>query len=139
MSKNKTVATGQPVEDFLNNVSPEWKKEESFQLLELIKELTGEEPKMWGGSLIGFGDYHYKYESGREGDFFRAGFSPRKQAMTVYVMAGFDKYEELLTKLGKHKTGKSCLYIKSLKDVDIEVLKKIIKSSYDQMNKMYPN
>lgn len=139
MSENKTKENDSSVVEFLDKITPEWKKNESFELLGVIKEITGHEPKMWGGSLIGYGKYHYKYDSGREGDFFKAGFSPRKQAMTVYIMAGFNRYEELLSKLGKHKTGKSCLYIKSLADVDMEILKEIIKNSYYAMSKKYPD
>ena len=94
-----------------------------------MKEVTGEEPCMWGNSIVGFGDYHYKYKSGREGDWFLIGFSPRKQYLTLYIMAGFDHYEDLLTKLGKYKTGKSCLYLKRLSDVNSEILKTLASES----------
>ena len=89
-------------------------------MLEMMQELTGEKPEMWGPSIVGFGSYHYKYASGREGDWFLTGFSPRKQSLTLYIMSGFSRYEELMEKLGKYKTGKSCLYIKKLEDVDHE-------------------
>ncbi|MEQ8927737.1 MAG: DUF1801 domain-containing protein [Fulvivirga sp.] len=138
MSQNKTTATDQSVTQFLESVENETRRKDSFEVLEIIKEITQMEPKMWGGSMIGFGEYHYKYESGREGDFFRAGFSPRKQALTIYLMAGFKEYDELLQKLGKHKIGKSCLYIKSLDQVDMEVLEKMIRLSFEKMEEKYP-
>ena len=95
----------------------------------MMKKATKAQPKMWGPSIVGFGDYRYKYESGREGDWFRAGFSPRKNALTLYVMSGFPKHAELMSKLGKHKTGKGCLYIKQLADVDMRVLEQLIERS----------
>lgn len=104
----------------------------------MMKRLTGEEAKMWGPSLIGFGTYHYKYASGREGDFFRVGFSPRKTALTVYIMPGFKRFDELMQKLGKYKTGKSCLYIKKLEDVDVKVLEELVMSSLEYMADKYP-
>ena len=102
-----------------------------------MQEVTGKEPKMWGDSIIGFDSYHYKYASGREGDWPIAGFSPRKQALSIYIMAGFKKYDELMQKLGKYKTGKSCLYVKKLEDVDREVLKKLIQESVEYMREKY--
>lgn len=99
-------------------------------LLELMGRIAQKPAVMWGGSIIGFGDWHYKYESGREGDFFVIGFSPRKQQISLYLMTGFKKYDELLAKLGKHKTGKSCLYIKRLSDVDLAVLESLLQESY---------
>ncbi|QSE96063.1 DUF1801 domain-containing protein [Fulvivirga lutea] len=139
MSQNKTTANNQSVVKFLESVEDETRRKDSFRILEIIKDITQLEPKMWGGSIIGFGDYHYKYDSGREGDFFRAGFSPRKQALTIYLMAGFKEYDELLQKLGKHKIGKSCLYIKSLDQVDMDVLKKMITLSFQRMQEKYPD
>ena len=103
-----------------------------------MKKITGLEPKMWGTSIIGFGNYHYKYDSGREGDFFKVGFSPRKTSMTYYVMSGFPEYEDLLEKLGKHKLGKSCLYINKLEKINIDILEEILKSSFKAMQKKYP-
>ncbi|MEL6823973.1 MAG: DUF1801 domain-containing protein [Calditrichota bacterium] len=129
MAKLKTALNDGSVEDFLNSVEDVKKQEDSFRILKLMREITGEEPKMWGNSIIGFGSYHYKYDSGREGDWFQTGFSPRKQNMTLYIMTGFDRYEELLAKLGKYKTGKSCLYIKKLEDVDPVVLRELITQS----------
>ena len=128
-AENKTKPTQQSVTDFLNQVEHEQRKADSFEILEMMKEQTGIEPKMWGDSIIGFGDYRYKYASGREGDWFLVGFSPRKQNLTLYIMAGISQYPELLEKLGKHKTSKACLYINKLADVDKSVLKDIIKKS----------
>ncbi len=125
----KTQKNDASVEDFLNNVSDAKKREDSFAVLELMREVTGEEPAMWGTNIVGFGSYHYKYASGREGDWPLAGFAPRKRELTLYIMAGFERYEELLAKLGKHKTGVSCLYIKRLADVDPTVLKELVSAS----------
>lgn len=138
MAELKTQPNDGNVEAFLNAVENDQKRQDSFTILELMKTLTGEEPKMWGPSIVGFGSYHYKYASGREGDFLRIGFSPRKQNLTLYIMPGFDRYEDLLQRLGKHKTGKSCLYIKKLADVDQEVLKELMEQSLRYMNAKYP-
>lgn len=128
MSDLKTRPTSESVTDFLNGVPDEKKRRDAFELLELMKRVTNEEPKMWGPSIVGFGSYHYKY-SGREGDWFVAGFSPRKHALTLYIMSGFSKHDELMEKLGNHKTGKSCLYIKKLEDVDTDVLEELLRRS----------
>ena len=128
-AENKTKPTGKSVTEFLNQVEHEQKRADSFAILEMMKAQTGLEPKMWGDSIIGFGDYRYKYASGREGDWFLVGFSPRKQNLTLYIMAGINQYPELLKKLGKHKTSKACLYINKLADVDTSVLEDIIKKS----------
>ncbi len=138
MSQNKTTRNNQSVVDFITSIDNEIRKKDSLQLLEILKNLTHEEPKMWGSSIVGFGNYHYKYESGREGDFFRTGFSPRKQALTLYIMSGFNQYDQLLASLGSHKTGKSCLYIKSLQQVDIKILKEMITLSLKWMREKYP-
>ena len=134
MSELKTRPTGASVEDFLNTVEHPQRREDGFELLEMMKDITNEEPTMWGSSIVGFGSYHYKYESGREGDIPLTGFSPRKRSFTVYIMSGFEEYKDLLDKLGKHKIGKSCLYINRLADVDKKVLKKIIKKSLKRIN-----
>lgn len=128
---NKTQPNAQNVIDFIDTVEHEQKRKDSLDILEMMREQTGHEPKMWGDSIIGFGDYHYQYASGREGDWFLVGFSPRKQNITLYIMAGISQYPELLEKLGKHKTSKACLYINKLADVDKEVLKDLIKKSAD--------
>lgn len=138
MSKNKTQPTHADVHAFLDGVADEQKRADSYRLLEIMEEITGEPPVMWGSSIVGFGKYHYRYESGREGDFFLAGFSPRKQALTLYIMAGFSRYDELMARLGKYKTGKSCLYIKRLADVDEEVLRTLIAESVAWMRQKYP-
>ena len=137
MAKNKTVANTASVKEFLDAVEDPQKKEDSYTLLELMSQITGEPPVMWGPSIVGFGQYHYKYESGREGDMLLTGFSPRKQNLTLYIMAGFERYEDLMKKLGKHSTGKSCLYIKKLSDVDMEVLTEIISTSFEHYNTKY--
>ena len=138
MTELKTKPTKKSVEQFLKKVENPTKREDSFTILELMKEITQEEAVMWGDSIVGFGSYHYKYASGREGDWPIVGFSPRKQNLALYIMAGFDDYEEILKNLGKFKTGKSCLYINKLKDVDTQSLKKLISESVKYMKKQYP-
>ena len=125
----KTKVTDANVEEFLEKVENPKRKEDSFKVLEIMKDVTKEEPKMWGTSIVGFGSYHYRNKSGGEADWLATGFSPRKQSLTLYIMDGFDNYSELLGKLGKHKTGKSCLYINKLEDIKIPVLKELIKES----------
>jgi hypothetical protein len=129
VSDLKTQKTNASVEPFLNSVENERKRADSFAILELMREVTGEEPAMWGDSIVGFGSYHYRYASGREGNWFVVGFSPRKQNLTLYIMSGFDAYESLLQRLGKFRTGKSCLYINKLADVDIGVLRELVERS----------
>ena len=129
MAELKTKVNDSDVTKFLNDVENEKKREASFAVLEIMRRVTGETPKMWGSSIIGFGTYSYKYESGREGEWFLAGFSPRKQNITLYIMSGFSAYEKLLEKLGKHKTGKSCLYINKLEDIDVKVLEELVRQS----------
>ncbi|MGB7876642.1 MAG: DUF1801 domain-containing protein [Anaerolineales bacterium] len=135
MTELKTKRNKGDVEAYLNSVPDERKRQDSFTIMELMKQITGEEPEMWGDSIVGFGSYHYKYESGREGDWFVTGFSPRKQNLTLYIMSGFDEYDKLLGKLGKHSIGKSCLYIKKIEDVDVDVLKELVQKSVDHMKK----
>ncbi|MBN1580130.1 MAG: DUF1801 domain-containing protein [Anaerolineae bacterium] len=129
MTDLKTQKNEASVEAFLTRVADETKRQDSFALLDLMREITGDEPAMWGDSIVGFGRYHYKYASGRENDWFQVGFSPRKQNLTLYIMSGFSAYDALLANLGKHKTGKSCLYIKRLADVDLDVLRELITQS----------
>ena len=138
MSTLKTQPTKASVTKFINAIEDETRRRDCKTLLKLMKDLTGHKPVMWGDSLIGFGTYHYKYASGREGDWPRTGFSPRKQNLTVYIMPGFSKYGSLLEKLGKHKTSVSCLYIKRLDDVHMPTLKKLIERSIRDMKRMYP-
>ena len=122
MAQNKTKATDASVAQFLAGVS-EKQRADAETVLELMQQASGEPPKLWGSSIVGFGDHHYVYESGREGDWFLTGFSPRKQALSIYVMAGCETFPDLMQKLGKYKTGKSCLYVKSLDDIDLPALK----------------
>lgn len=137
MATLKTKPTEASVKDFLDQVETEQRKADCFELLQISSEVTGEPAKMWGDNMVGFGKYHYKYKSGHEGAWFLTGFSPRKQNLTVYIMAGFRDYELLLKELGKHKTSSSCLYIKRLDDIDREVLKKLISTSVEDMRKKY--
>lgn len=131
MSDLKTKPNTASVKEFLNSIEDPQKKADSRKLVKIMGAITGKRPKMWGDSIVGFGNYHYKYASGREGDMFLAGFSPRKQALTLYIMGGTERFEGLMSKLGKHSTGKACLYIKKLEDVDMEVLKALIKESVE--------
>lgn len=138
MAELKTKLHGGSVEGFLNSIEDGQKRNDAFEVLALMKEATGEDPKMWGPSIVGFGSYHYKYESGQEGDWPVTGFSPRKAALTLYIMPGFQRYEEYMGHLGKFKTGKSCLYIKKLNDIDRGVLKKLVGESVAYMREKHP-
>ena len=139
MAANKTTETQDSVTDFINAVESEVKRNDSFELLKIMQETTGFEPKMWGPSIIGFGSYHYKYASGHEGDAPLTGFSPRKDAISLYLNPVFENKEELLLKFGKHKAGKGCIYIKKLADIDMEILKKIILLSIQYTQNLYPS
>jgi hypothetical protein len=133
MAELKTKQTTASVEDFLNGVADEKRRQDCFTILELMQQATQAQPKMWGTSIVGFGAYRYTYASGREGDWFLTGFSPRKNNLTLYIMSGFDEYEALLSKLGKYKTGKACLYIHKLNDVDLTILRSLIERSVAHM------
>ena len=139
MAENKTKQTNASVDMFINSLKDETEREDCYTIIKIMKSITKEEPKMWGPSIIGFGTYHYKYASGREGDMCIAGFSPRKQNLTIYLMPGFEKQQSQLKKLGKYKTSKVCLYIKSLKDVDVKILKEMISISVKETKKLYPD
>jgi len=130
MAELKTRVTKASVDQFLQGIKDEKKRADCYQILKIMKKATRSEPKMWGPSIVGFGDHHYVYKSGREGDWFLAGFSPRVQTLTLYMMGGSD--QELLKKLGKYKTGKGCLYINKLEDVDLKVLNELIATSVRQ-------
>jgi len=130
MAELKTKPTNQSVDKFIKDIPDATKREDCRTVTALMSEISGHKPKMWGPSIIGFGSYHYKYESGQEGDWPELAFSPRKQNLTLYVLQGLDEEHELLKKLGKHSTGRSCLYIKQLSDVDMPTLKKLIRLSY---------
>jgi hypothetical protein len=129
----KTRKTDASVQDFLDAVEHPTRREDSFAILEMMREITGVEPAMWGPSIVGFGTYHYRYASGQEGDWPVVGFSPRKRSLTLYIMDGFDQYDDLLAKLGKYKTGKACLYINKLADVDQEALRELVRQSVDHV------
>ncbi len=127
---NKTQANNQSVKAFLNSIENEKRKADSIKLLQIMESVTGDKAVMWGDSIIGFGDWHYKYASGREGDWFRIGFSPRKSSISLYTSMYFKGIEEEVAKLGKIKTGKSCIYINKLQDVDEDILKSLLKKAY---------
>ena len=133
MAENKTQKTGASVDEFLASVPNEKRRADGLVLLDMMKDVTGLEPEMWGPSIIGFGEYHYRYESGREGDMPLVGFSPRSKSLSLYVMPDFGEFDDLLSKLGKHRTGVSCLYVNKLDDVDTGVLRELIARSYRYM------
>ena len=133
MAELKTKQTDASVKDFLNKIPDKERRDDCFAIAKMMEEATGAKPKMWGPSIVGFGSFHYKYDSGREGDWLLTGFSPRKNDLTLYLMMGFEKHRELMEQLGKHKTGKSCLYIKRLDDIHVPTLKKLIKASLKQL------
>lgn len=138
MSDLKTKKNDKDIVEFLNSVENPKKRADSLALFELFKEVTDEEPSMWGDNIVGFGEYHYKYESKREGDWMLSAFSPRKSYISVYIMPGFKNYSEILSRLGKHKVSKgSCLYINKLADVDTQVLKELITTSIKDMKEIY--
>lgn len=131
----KTKVNAASVEGFLNSVEDEQKRSDCFEILKIMQQVTKEKPKMWGASIVGFGTYHYKGASGREGDWMLTGFSPRKQNLTLYLMGGFDMHKDLLKKLGKYKTSVGCLYIKKLDDIDKKVLKALVTQTVKTMKK----
>lgn len=137
MAEMKTTRNNASVPAFLNSVENPKRREDAKAIKKLMDTITGWKAKMWGPSIVGYGQYHYKYDSGREGDMCVTGFSPRKQALTVYIITGFSAYDDLLAKLGKHKTGRSCLYINKLEDVDLKVLEILIRKSIAYMKKKY--
>src|SRR3954467_9534235 len=138
-STNKTTETAHSVTDFLNSVADETKRADSFQLVQLMKEQTGFEAKMWGPAIVGFGSYHYKYASGREGDAPLVGFSPRAKEISLYLAQDFTEKEKLLKDLGKHRTGAGCIYVKRLQDIQIDVLGKMINNSVTHLQQTYPS
>ncbi len=138
MAELKTQENDASVDDFLNRVEDDKKREASFKVKELLEEVTGEEARMWGDSIVGFGRYTYRYVSGREGEWMLTGFSPRKQNLTLYIMSGFEEYDDLMDNLGKHSTGKSCLYINKLEDIDMDVLRELVDKSVQHMKETNP-
>jgi len=137
MAENKTTETRASVKAFLNGVDDPRKRADAGKVAAMMRRATGKRAKMWGSSLVGYGKYHYRYDSGREGDFMLTGFSPRKQNLTIYIMPGFEQFPSLMNKLGKYKTGKSCLYINKLDDVDEGVLEQLIERSVEVMRERY--
>lgn len=131
MAENKMRPTDASVEEFLNSVPNERRRNDSLQILELMRDESGEEPQMWGDSIVGFGQYHYKYASGREGDAPRIGFSPRKQSLTLYLDFDYEGFDDLMARLGKAKTSVACLYINKLEDVDLTVLREMVRRSLE--------
>jgi len=137
MSGNKTVPTGASVEDFLAAVLPERRATQARVLDGLFRDVTGFGPVMWGSSIIGYGRYHYVYDSGREGDFLATGFSPRKANLSIYIMPGYQDYSSILARLGKHRTGRSCLYVNKLEDIDLEVLGELVRTGLNDLNRRW--
>lgn len=137
MAENKTQATKASVTEFIKAIDDPARRADVRKVAAMMRKATGKRAKMWGSSIVGYGTYRYKYASGREGEFMMAGYSPRKQALSVYIMAGFSKYGSLMARLGKYKTGKSCLYIKRLSDIDEQVLQRLINESVKYMRKTY--
>ena len=131
MAENKTKQTNESFVKFLNTIEDETKRKDCFTIAEMMRTISKCEPKMWGTAIVGFGTRHYKYESGREGDICKIGFSPRKNNITLYIMSGINNNPELLAKLGKYKTSKGCLYINKLSDVDKKILEKLIKAAFE--------
>ena len=144
MSANKTQPSEISVETFIETIDHERRRDEARQLDSLFRRVTGQQPVMWGPSIIGYGQYHYKYDSGREGDFMRTGFSPRKAKHSLYLMGGYcdgttaSKNDELLARLGKYSKGASCLYVNKLADVDLAVLEEMVRLNWEAMNRIYP-
>ena len=138
MSDIKTRPTDASVNAFIDAVDHPRRREDARTLQELMQRVTGEEPVMWGPSIVGYGSYHYRYASGQEADWPVVGFSPRKQNLSIYIMTGFEESDDLLTRLGKHKTGKSCLYVNNLAEVDLDVLESLVRASVAEMKRRYP-
>jgi len=138
MAGNKTIATDSSVAQFLASIDHRVRQSDAHALSAMMGRITGEAPRMWGSSIVGFGQYHYRYDSGREGDFMITGFAPRKANLVLYIMGGFEGFDDLRARLGKHKVGKSCLYINKLADVDLTVLEELITRSVAAMRAKYP-
>ena len=135
---NKTVPTEASVQAYLDAIDDPSRRADCDRLVELMQRVTGEPPAMWGPSIVGFGSYHYVYDSGREGDMCLTGFSSRKSALSIYVISGFEDRSELMERLGTYKTGKSCLYVKRLEDVDLDVLEALVRDSVAELRERYP-
>lgn len=138
MAENKTRATGADVAAFLDAVEHPTRRADALALDALFRDVTGWQPRMWGGSIVGYGQYHYRYDSGREGDFLATGFSPRKANLSIYIMPGYTDFGAILADLGKHKIGKSCLYVNKLADIDTGVLRRLIRAGLDDLTARWP-
>ncbi|MDR6844254.1 DUF1801 domain-containing protein [Flavobacterium granuli] len=139
MAKNKTIENENSVDDFLVSINDSKRRDDCMSLIYLLSKLSGFEPKMWGTAIVGFGIYNYKHESGHEGNAPLVGLASRKSAITVYLASTFDEKEAFLSKLGKHKTSKACLYIQKLEDIDIDILSQLVQKSIDHIKELYPN
>lgn len=137
MAELKTRAGDEDVDAFLAGIEDESRREDCRAVVSLMREVTGEEPRLWSGGMIGFGSYHYRYESGREGDWFLTGVSPRKQNLTLYILPGHERYPDLMERLGRCKTGKSCIYVKTLEDIDTAVLRELVARSVEHLRRTY--
>ena len=138
MSSNVTVMTDESVTEFISQVDHPGRREDGFVLEKLFREVTGFQPRMWGASLIGYGQYHYRYASGREGNFLATGFSPRKASMSIYILPGYTDFGHILADLGPHKSGKSCLYVGRLSKIDLDVLATLIRAGLDKLDTRWP-
>lgn len=138
MTENLTGVTGADVGEFLNQIEHAGRREDALMLENVFRDVTGFAPQMWGPSMVGYGSYHYTYDSGRQGDYLATGFSPRKANMVVYIMPGYSDFSEILRDLGKHKLGKSCLYLGRLKNVDLNVLARLIRAGLDDLDQIWP-
>lgn len=138
MAENKTQVTGLSAIDFIDAIPDAGRRADCHAVADIMRRVTGAEPEMWGPSIVGFGRYHYRYASGREGDAPLTGFSPRKQNLTLYIMPGFERFDDLMARLGKHTTGKSCLYIQRLSDIDFAVLQDLVENSVAHMRAAHP-
>lgn len=138
MADNKTEVTEVAIAEFLAQVEPERRRADAQRLDEIFREVSGFEPRMWGPSILGYGRYHYKYESGREGDFLATGFAPRKANLVIYIMPGYTDFSAILARLGKHKIGKSCLYINKMDDIDLGALKELIAAGIEDLGRHWP-
>jgi hypothetical protein len=137
MAQNKTIENDASVSEFLNSIEDPRRRSDAKKVAAIMRRVTGKRARIWGTSIVGYGKYHYKYASGREGDFMLVGFSPRKRNLAVYIMPGFAEFQALMKKLGNYTTGKSCLYVKNLEDIDVNVLEKLIERSVKAMRKRY--
>ncbi len=138
MAQNKTQPTDQPVADFIASIAHPTRARDAAELVGIFTDATGFDPVMWGPSIVGFGRYHYRYATGREGDFLATGFSPRKTSLSIYIMPGYGAFDDILARLGKHKTGKSCLYVNKLDDIDLDVLRELIAAGLRDLSTHWP-